>query len=115
VTIEKLDVEPDAATIPQPPSLIAENGLSVIVVMPVGSAVPGGGATTAVTVMAAVPIFVSLKAVIVALPAAFAVTSPDTETVLTAGLLELQAISRPVNVLLLASRVTAESCAVAPS
>ena len=80
----------------------------------VGSAVPGGGCTTAVTMIVDVPVFVSLKAVIVALPAALAVTSPDAETVLMAGLLELQAISLPVNVLLLASRVTAESCAVAP-
>jgi hypothetical protein len=114
-TIEKLHVQPEAATTPQPPSLIAENGRSVIVFIPDGSAVPGGGGTTAVTVTAAVPVLVSLNAVIVALPAAMAVTSPDAETVLMAGLLELQVITRPVNMLLLASRVTAASWIVAPT
>ncbi len=59
--------------------------------------------------IAAVPVFVSLVAVIVALPAPTAVTSPDDETVLTAELLELQATTRPVSTLLLASRVMAES------
>jgi hypothetical protein len=73
-----------------------------------------GAGADALTVMAAVPVFVSLKAVIVALPAAMAVTSPDAETVLMAGLLELQMITRPVKVLLLASRVTADSCTAAP-
>jgi hypothetical protein len=53
--------------------------------------------------------------VIVALPAATAVTSPETETELTAGLLELQVTTRPVSTLLLASRVTAESCCVPPT
>jgi hypothetical protein len=47
--------------------------------------------------------------VIVALPAAIAVTKPDAETVLMLVLLELQAITRPVRTLLLASRVVAES------
>jgi hypothetical protein len=68
-----------------------------------------GTGTDAVTVIAAVPVFVSLVAVIIALPAAMAVTSPDAETVLMAALLELQLTGRPVNMLLLASRVTAES------
>jgi hypothetical protein len=79
-----------------------------------GETVTDATGAGAVTVMAAVPVFVSLVAVIVALPVALAVTSPDAETVLMAGLLELQAITRPVNVLLLASRVTDESCTVAP-
>ena len=65
--------------------------------------------------MAAVPVCVSLSAVIVALPVAMAVTRPDAETALTAGLLELQLITRPVRTLLFASRVTAESCAVPPT
>jgi hypothetical protein len=68
---------------------------------------PGGGGV--VTVIAAVPVFVSLKAVIVALPAASAVTSPEAETVLMAGLLEAQVTTRPVSTLLFASRVVAES------
>ncbi len=50
------------------------------------------------TVIAEVPVFVSLNAVIVALPA-----------------LEPQLITRPVSTLLLASRVVAESCTVAPT
>jgi hypothetical protein len=87
--------------------------------MPVGSfarQVPGGGGGgAAVTVIDEVPIFVSLNAVIVALPAAIAVTSPEPETVLMPGLLELQAIVRPVSTLLLASRVVAESWTVAPT
>jgi hypothetical protein len=61
------------------------------------------------TVIAAVPAFVSLVAVIVALPAATAVTSPDVETRLMEELLELHVITRPVTTLLLESRVTAES------
>ena len=68
-----------------------------------------GAGADALTAMAAVPLLVSLKAVIVALPAATARTSPDVETVLMAVLLELQVITRPVKMLLLASRVTAES------
>jgi hypothetical protein len=60
-------------------------------------------------VIAEVPIFVSLNAVIVALPAATAVTSPEPETVAIPVLLELQVITRPVSTLLLASRVVAES------
>jgi hypothetical protein len=68
-----------------------------------------GAGGAALTVVAAVPVFVSLVAVIVALPAATAVTSPDAETRLTAVLLELQVTTRPVRTLLLASRVTAES------
>jgi hypothetical protein len=58
---------------------------------------------------------VSLVAVIVAPPAAIAVTSPDPDTVLIDGLLEFQVTTRPVSTLLLASRVTAESCCVPPT
>jgi hypothetical protein len=60
-------------------------------------------------VIAAVPVFVSLEAVMVAVPGAMALTSPDDETVLTAELLELHVTTRPVSTVLLASRVTAES------
>jgi hypothetical protein len=68
-----------------------------------------GAGAGALTVVAAVPVFVSLVAVIVALPAATAVTSPDVETRLTEELLELQVTTRPVSTFLFASRVTAES------
>jgi hypothetical protein len=53
--------------------------------------------------IAAVPVFVSLNAVIVALPAAMAVTRPDAETVLIPVLLELQVITLPLSTLLFAS------------
>jgi len=43
------------------------------------------------------------------------VTRPEVETVATALLLELQAITRPVSTLLAESSVVAESCAVAPT
>lgn len=100
----------------QPSSLSALNPRSVSVVMPVGSTEPGGGGGgAAVTVTAAVPLTLSLVAVIVALPATNALTRPDDETLATAGLLEAQLTARPVNVLLLASRVTAESCTVEPT
>jgi hypothetical protein len=80
--------------------------------------VPGGvtgrgGGEVAITV--ALPIWPSLVAVIDTFPAATAVTRPDAETVATAVLLEFQPITRPVSALLLASRVTAESCTVAPT
>jgi hypothetical protein len=60
-------------------------------------------------VIAAVPVFVSLVAVIVVLPAATAVTRP---LELTEAMLEFelaQVTTRPVSTLLLASRVVAES------
>jgi hypothetical protein len=62
-----------------------------------------------------VPVFVSLNAVIVAVPAAIAVTSPEPDTVLTSGLLELQAMTRPLSTPPLPSRVTAESVVVPPT
>jgi hypothetical protein len=73
----------------------------------------GGGGEVAVTV--ALPIWPSLVAVIDTFPAATAVTRPDAKTVATAVLLEFQPITRPVSTLLLASRVTAESCTVPPT
>jgi hypothetical protein len=68
-----------------------------------------GAGAGALTVIAAAPVFVSLVAVIVALPAPIAVTRPDAETVLIPVLLELQLTLRPVSTLLLASRVVAAS------
>jgi hypothetical protein len=62
-----------------------------------------------VTARLEVAVLPSLVAVMVALPAATAVTSPDADTVPIAVLLELQVMTRPVSTLLLASRVTAES------
>ena len=84
--------------------------------MPAGSCVDpgGGGGGGTVTVIAAVPVFVSLLAVIVALPAATAVTSP---LELTEAMLEFEldhVTTRPVSTLLLASRVVGVSCTVAP-
>lgn len=68
-----------------------------------------GTGGTAVTVRAAVPLTLSLVALIVAEPATIAVTSPEPDTVATEVLLEDQVIVRPVNTLPFASRVTAES------
>jgi hypothetical protein len=49
------------------------------------------------------------------LPAATAVTSPEPETLAIPVFPELQLITRPESRLLLASRVTAESCTVPPT
>src|SRR5437762_1372305 len=65
--------------------------------------------------MADVPLMPSLTAAIDVLPAAMAVTRPEAETVATAEFAELQVTVRPVNTLLLASLVTAESCTLAPT
>jgi hypothetical protein len=72
----------------------------------------GAGALTAI---AAEPVCPSLDAVIDTLPAAAAVTSPEPETVAIPVFPEVQLITRPVSTLLLASRVTADSCADAPT
>jgi hypothetical protein len=71
----------------------------------------GAGALTVIAAAADCP---SLETVIETFPAATAVTSPDVETLATAVFAELQPITRPVSTLLLASRVTADSCTVAP-
>jgi len=70
------------------------------------------GAT--VTVMADVPLFPSLVAVIVAEPAATPVTRPVVFTVATAVLLLLHVTTRPVKALPAASRGVAVSCTVCP-
>jgi hypothetical protein len=69
-------------------------------------------ATGTVTVIEAVPVLVSLVAVIVALPPPAAVTKPLASTVATDGLLEVQATTRPVRTLLFASLSVAVSCCV---
>jgi hypothetical protein len=78
-----------------------------------GSPSVGGGA--AVTVTAAVPLFPSLVAVIVAVPCAFPVTSPDPLTPATVLALELQVTVRPVSAFPAESRGVAVSCTVAPT
>jgi hypothetical protein len=70
---------------------------------------------TGVTVIADVPLFPSLVAVMVAVPSAPAVTSPLTSTVAIVTSLDVQATTRPVKTLLAASRVTAVSCVVEPT
>src|SRR6185503_12595033 len=70
---------------------------------------------TAVTVIDDVANLPSLVAVIVADPAATAVTRPLAETVATAGALLDQVTTRPLNTLPAESLVVALSCAVAPT
>src|SRR5207302_686084 len=70
---------------------------------------------TGVTVMAAVPFWPSLVAVIVAEPATFPVTSPVPVTVATDVLLLAHVTERPVRMLPLASRRVALSCTVWPA
>jgi len=65
-----------------------------------------------VTVIEDVPVFVSLVAVMVVVPAATAVTNPFTSTVAAAGLLEIHVTTRPVSTTPFASLVTALSCCV---
>ncbi len=71
-------------------------------------------ATGMYTVIADVPLLPSLLAVIVAVPNATAVTSPDDETVATLVLLDPQLTVRPVSTLPTESSVIAVSCAVVP-
>jgi hypothetical protein len=73
-----------------------------------------GTGAGALTVIAAAAVCPSLEAVIETFPAATAVTSPDVETLAIAVFAELQPNTRPVSTLLLPSRVTADSCTVAP-
>lgn len=74
-----------------------------------------GTGAGAVTVIAAVPFFPSLVAVMVALPLATAVTTPFADTVATPELLEDQDTARPVSVAPPASSVDTESVVVAPA
>ena len=70
---------------------------------------------TFVTVTAAVPLCVSLVAVIVAEPAAFPLTTPLLLTVASAVLLLAHVTTRPVSVLPAESLVTAVNCRVTPT
>src|SRR3989442_4480029 len=69
---------------------------------------------TTLTVIAAVPLWPSLVAVIVAVPAAAPLTSPLPLTVATAALLVAHVTTRPLNGVPLASFGVAASCTVAP-
>jgi hypothetical protein len=84
-----------------PSTRLAEGGVTVTVLT---------GAR--VTVIADVPVFVSLVAVIVAVPAPTAVTKPFPSTVATFPSLELHVTVRPVRTLLLTSVSVAVSCCV---
>jgi hypothetical protein len=84
-----------------PRTKLAEGGVTVTVLT---------GAS--VTVMEDVPVFVSLVAVIVAVPAPTAVTRPFASTVAAETLLEAQVTRRPVSTVPFASLVTAVSCCV---
>ena len=66
------------------------------------------------TVIVAVPVFPSLVAVIVAVPAPVAVTTPVEDTVATAVALVVQVIARPVSSAPLASKVFAANGVVWP-
>jgi len=67
-----------------------------------------------ITLRSADPFFPSLVAVMLALPAAIAVTRPLVDTVATPVLSEDQVMLRPVNTTLLASRVVAVAWVVWP-
>jgi hypothetical protein len=90
-----------------PAPTVAEAGATVTV-----ATGAGGGA---VTVMAAVPLFPSLVAVIVADPAATPVTSPVEETVAAPALEVVHVTARPVSTVPPASRSVACSCVVCPA
>jgi hypothetical protein len=68
-----------------------------------------------VTVIVVDPLFPSLSAVIVAVPGAIAVTTPDDEMVATALLLEVHVTGRPVTTFPAASKAVAVSVVVWPT
>ena len=70
---------------------------------------------TGITVMVALPDFPSLVAMIVVEPTPTAFTTPDDETVATAGFPVLQITTRPLRMLLLASSVVAVAWLVWPT
>jgi len=92
---------------------LADAGLTVTVATGAGGG--GGGGGSVVTVTEAVPLFPSLVAVIVAAPAATAVTSPLGDAAAMAGLLDIQATARPLSGLPAESLVAAASCTVPPT
>src|SRR6266853_1043568 len=100
---------------------LASFGVAVSCTVPPTATLAEAGVTvteatgTGVTVMADVPLWPSLVAVIVAEPATFAVTSPVPFTVATVVLLLDHATVRPVSTLPLASFRVAVSCCVCPA
>jgi hypothetical protein len=102
---------------PLPSRVVAVNVkvLSCTIVGVVGEIVTvATGTVGSTTVTIAVPLFVSDVAVIVAEPAATAVTTPLDETVATLLALVDQVTTRPVNVAPVESRTVAESVTVPP-
>src|SRR5256714_1535336 len=89
-----------------PTGTLADDGVTV-------TEATGTGAL--VTVMVAVPLFPSLVAVIVAVPAPFAVTNPVRLTVATVVSLDDHVTARPESGLPLASLGVAVSCTVCPT
>src|SRR5688572_2938711 len=79
---------------------------------PGNTATPTTAVVVVVTVSAADPVLPSLVATMVATPAATAVTSPEEETLATAGVEEDHTMVRPVKTLPEASRSVAVACAV---
>jgi hypothetical protein len=71
-----------------------------------------GGGAGALTVIVADALFPSLAAETCTVPAATAVTRPEDDTEAMLAFAELQTTVRPVNTLLLASRVVADNCDV---
>src|SRR5437899_12220654 len=76
---------------------------------------PDGGGGSAVTVMVAVPLFPSLVAVIVVVPASNADTKPPPDTVATLSAVDVHVTVRPVKTAPPASRSVAVSCSVPPT
>ena len=89
--------------------MVSEPELSVTSTDATGT---GVGAFTASCALPEIP---PLVAVMVALPAANAVTSPDAETVASAVLSELHVMTRPSSTPPLASRVIAVACVIWPT
>src|SRR5436309_4242234 len=103
--------------IPPAASLATADSCTVLATAILAEAAVTSTAATGMTatVIAAVPLFPSLVAVIVADPTATAVTRPLADTVATAGALLDQVTSRPVSTLPAESFVVAVSCTVAPA
>ena len=99
-----------------PTVTLADAGLTTTVATAAGGGGGGGGGDgRVVTVTAAIPLFPSLVAVIVAEPAATAVTKPLGDAAATAGLVDVQATMRPLSTLPAESVVAAASCTDPPT
>src|SRR5438128_12234973 len=86
-------------------------------VKPAGSfgQLPEGGGGAIVTVSVAIPLFPSLVAVIVVVPASNADTKPPADTVATFSAVDVHVTVRPVKTAPLASRSVAVNCCVPPT